>query len=262
MFERSSYTKEDFIEAVKNSISIASALSKLKIKPTGGNYRLFQQRARVLDLDLSHFKGRGYLKGKTHDWNVVRDFEDVLVENSDYSNTVSLKRRLLKAELLKKHCYNCGLTNWLDKPLALHLDHINGTNNDHRIENLRLLCPNCHSQTDTYAGKNKKIKTSTKKRSKKPPRICKCGTNLSKKAKQCINCFNQPKKIEWPAVEQLQTMVSESNYSAVARKLGVSDNAIRKHLVSHGTTTPSRTETGVSQPASKAGAETNLAIVA
>ena len=67
-----------------------------------------------------------------------------------------LKERLVKEKYLEYKCAECGITEWNGKPLSLHLDHINGINNDHRIENLRFLCPNCHSQTNTYAGKNKK----------------------------------------------------------------------------------------------------------
>ena len=69
-----------------------------------------------------------------------------------------LKERLVKEGILEYKCAECGISKWNNKPLSLHLDHINGINNDHRIENLRFLCPNCHSQTDTYAGKNRKHK--------------------------------------------------------------------------------------------------------
>jgi 5-methylcytosine-specific restriction endonuclease McrA len=66
----------------------------------------------------------------------------------------SIKRRLLQAGLLENRCSGCGLTDWLDRPLAIELDHINGVNDDFRLENLRMLCPNCHSQTDTHGAKN------------------------------------------------------------------------------------------------------------
>ncbi|MDQ6929159.1 MAG: HNH endonuclease [Candidatus Eremiobacteraeota bacterium] len=69
-----------------------------------------------------------------------------------------VKRRLLEAGILKNVCDECGLSEWQRKPLSMHIDHINGTNDDHRLENLRMLCPNCHSQTATYAGRNKRLK--------------------------------------------------------------------------------------------------------
>lgn len=82
-------------------------------------------------------------------------FDDILVENSSYS-TYHLKMRLWENNLLDKKCSECGLgEEWQERPIALQLDHINGNSKDHRIDNLRILCPNCHSQTPTYAGKNK-----------------------------------------------------------------------------------------------------------
>ena len=66
----------------------------------------------------------------------------------------NVKMRLLRAGLLKNECAECGLTHWRGKRLSLHIDHINGVRNDHRLENLRMLCPNCHSQTETYGGRN------------------------------------------------------------------------------------------------------------
>ena len=66
----------------------------------------------------------------------------------------AIKSRLLRAGLLQNRCQACGISEWRGKPLSVHVDHINGVRDDHRLENLRMLCPNCHSQTDTYSGKN------------------------------------------------------------------------------------------------------------
>jgi hypothetical protein len=83
--------------------------------------------------------------------------EEILVARSTYSNVGHLKRRLTRAGLLRAGCYVCGLTEWLGRPLSLILDHANGLHYDNRLENLRLLCPNCNSQTDTFAGRNKGV---------------------------------------------------------------------------------------------------------
>ena len=79
-----------------------------------------------------------------------------MVENSGYANIASLKRRLVNEKRLEYKCECCGLSEWRGVPLSLNLHHKNGINNDHRIENLSFLCPNCHSITDTFAGKNSK----------------------------------------------------------------------------------------------------------
>lgn len=80
--------------------------------------------------------------------------EEVFVENSTYARH-NIKRRIIQKKLLEYKCFECNLDGeWNGKPLSLQLDHINGVNNDHRIKNLRFLCPNCHTQQDTYAAKN------------------------------------------------------------------------------------------------------------
>ena len=77
-----------------------------------------------------------------------------MVENSTYSNMTKFKSRLIKANLIEYKCSCCGITEWNGKPLTLQLHHINGNNRGNRLENLTFLCPNCHSQTDNFSGKN------------------------------------------------------------------------------------------------------------
>ena len=241
MFDRTSYTEEDFVNAVKNNYSVRSCLLALGLSATGGNYAVFKKRVKALDLDTSHFTGKGHLKNRTHNWNPKKSLEEILVADSDYMNRNQIKKRLLAKGLITYECSTCGIAEWQGKRLSLHLDHINGVNNDHRLENLRLLCPNCHSLTSTYAGKNKRRKP-RKKISTHKPRVKKqtlcvdCSAIISRKAQRCKSCqgkFNQPTKIEWPSVEELIVMVERTNYSAVGRKLGVSGNAVRKRIQRH-----------------------------
>lgn len=136
---------------------------------------------------------------------------------------------MLKSNLLQYRCYNveCCIDFWLNKPISLQLDHINGINNDHRLENLRLLCPNCHSQTDTYCGRNKKTE--------KKLLVCpKClGPVKYKKSKTCSKCYqkNQKTKIDWPGHNLLVAMVDETNISHVAKKLGVSYHSVKNRIM-------------------------------
>ena len=151
------YSDQDIIDAVKSSKSIAQVLKKLALKPTGGNYKSMYHQFKRLSLDTSHFTGQGHLKGKTHNWTIKQPMSKILVKNSTYRTTSSLKKRLIKEKILNpSKCSICQEPPvWMGKPIVLILDHINGVNNDHRLQNLRLVCPNCNSQLPTHAGKNK-----------------------------------------------------------------------------------------------------------
>lgn len=147
-------SNEEFISIVQNANSYSDCLRALGLCTTGGSSTdTLKRRINELKCDTSHF-GLQHNKGKSA--NAKYDLSEILVENSTYANISRLKQRLVKEERLEYKCAVCGLTEWLGQPITLQLDHINGINNDHRIENLRFLCPNCHSLTDTYAGKNKK----------------------------------------------------------------------------------------------------------
>lgn len=150
------WTDQQFVEAVAASTSVAQVLRAIGLKVTGANYQTVALTTERLNLDTSHWTGQGHLKGKSHTWAPKIALTEILVRNSTYLHTDSLKRRLLSDKTLINQCVVCTVTSWMDKPLVLQLDHINGDRRDNRIENLRLLCPNCHSQTDTFAGKNLK----------------------------------------------------------------------------------------------------------
>lgn len=146
---------EEFITAVKTNRSIRQTLLSLKLNETGSAYNTFKRRIKRLNIDISHFLNpKTFLKPWSHK---KRCLEEILVEHSTYTSSYDLKNRLIKENLLHDRCSNteCQIKYWHGKQLNLHIDHINGISDDNRIENLRLLCPNCHSLTSTYAGKNK-----------------------------------------------------------------------------------------------------------
>ncbi len=150
------YSDAEIVAAVAKSASIAQVLKILSLSPTGCNYKAMHSHFARLGIDVSHFTGQAHLRGKRHSWTARRPLDEVLVSGSTYRTTSHLKARLLKEGLLVNRCAECGLTPiWRDKPLTLILDHINGDRADHRLVNLRLLCPNCNSQQPTFAGKNK-----------------------------------------------------------------------------------------------------------
>jgi Zn finger protein HypA/HybF involved in hydrogenase expression len=161
-----------------------------------------------------------------------RSLEEILVAESDYSNRQGLKRRLIKEDLLEDKCYECNMGPvWNNKPIVLQLEHINGIGYDNRIENLSVLCPNCHSQTATFCNGNKvRYKNGANG-------LCSCGK--PSKIGKCMTCaglerrgveVKSRQKIVWPELDELKQMVLDLGYSATGRKLGVSDNAVRKRL--------------------------------
>lgn len=152
MSKQKKYTDEQFIQAVKESNTLRQALSKLNLRGAGGNYYCAKDRIKQLNIDTSHFLGKGWAKGKK--LPPKQPIENYLVEGK-FSSTNTLKRRLFNEGLKHKQCENCGITEWNSQPAPLELDHINGNRYDNRLENLRILCPNCHAQTSTYRGKNK-----------------------------------------------------------------------------------------------------------
>lgn len=109
-------------------------------------------------VNKAYAEGRkGYTYNPSSNWAKGKELipnEVVFTEGSTYSNEM-VKQRIVVNNLLEYKCCKCGIDSWYDETLVLDLDHINGNNRDNRLENLRFLCPNCHSQTDTYKGRNK-----------------------------------------------------------------------------------------------------------
>ena len=143
---------EAFAAAVAQNHSIAGVLRQLGCTFSGTYYRWVHRLVEKYGLDTAHWLGEAHLRGKTHSWSPRRSLSEILVERSTYGNCFQLKRRLIAEGLLQYTCDECGISEWRGRPLVLQLDHRNGVGDDHRLENLRLLCPHCHSQTDTYAG--------------------------------------------------------------------------------------------------------------
>jgi 5-methylcytosine-specific restriction endonuclease McrA len=148
------WNDEQFIEAVKSNLSYAGVLRELGLKPAGSNYDTVKRKIKELNLDTSHMTGKAWNQGKRFTpVKVAKSLKEILVKDSTWVSTYHLKERLLKEGIKEHKCECCGRTEWLGKPIALELHHINGIKDDLRLENLQILCPNCHSFTDNYRGK-------------------------------------------------------------------------------------------------------------
>lgn len=149
-------TDEQFVNLVKNSTNISEVLFKLGYSIKGNSWGFSKIRRRMDDLNLSFadFKGKSPMISK----NTLKEIssEQLFKENSKHNRTV-IRRYILKNKLLPYKCAICGVKEWNNKTLSLELDHINGINTDNRLENLRFLCPNCHSQTTTYGSRNQQL---------------------------------------------------------------------------------------------------------
>ncbi|NOZ37704.1 MAG: HNH endonuclease [Gammaproteobacteria bacterium] len=146
------YSINQLTQAVLESSSLRQVLIKLHVAPYGGNYETLKKAVAFYSLNISHFNGQAWNKGKTLPSKYTLD--DYLLNNRPIQS-YKLKNRLLSNGLLSAVCSNCNREDWLNQPIPLELDHINGNNKDNRINNLRLLCPNCHALTPTYRSKNR-----------------------------------------------------------------------------------------------------------
>lgn len=153
---KKSWTKKDLINATAECTSVRQILKRLNLKLAGGNYAQINKYLKYYGIDTKHLTGRGWSRGLTGVGKPRLQLKDILVKDS-YFQSFKLKKRLFEVKLKPKRCEMCG---WCKKSkdgrLPLELDHINGDSMDNRLENLRVLCPNCHSLQPTHRGRNRK----------------------------------------------------------------------------------------------------------
>lgn len=223
------WNKEVVEEAVKNSISYRDTLRRLGINLSGNNGETLKRKIKEYQIDISHFTFH------SASLNTKKDVNDYLVENSTI-HTFKLKERLIRYGLKENKCEICGIDSWMGKPISCQLHHINGINTDNRLENLQMLCPNCHSQTDNYCGQ------ANKKEEEKHYCAC-CGRELkTKNARYCLSCSAKRRgKIELSKEDFVETLKRhDGNRVQVSKELGVSETAVRKWCKKFGLPTRSK----------------------
>jgi hypothetical protein len=233
------YSESEAREAVANSRTYTEVLRRLGLRPAGGNHALLRRYVDdVWQIPTDHFDGGASAR---HRPSVApRPLREILVRESTYSRG-KLKERLYREGLKKRKCEMCGQGElWRGRWMSLILDHINGVPDDNRLENLRIVCPNCAATLDTHCAR--------KNRKQRPTRGCKrCGRQFAAKYPNQRYCSHAcgtrwdrshlrgrprpaARRVERPPYEQLLAELEATSYVAVGRKYGVSDNAVRKWL--------------------------------
>lgn len=143
--------REDLLAAVAGATSLAGVLRALGCRPTGSSYQRIRELLQREGVDALSLPGQAWSRGRQ---DLARKPLDQMLVRGRRGDAGHLKKRLLREGVFEARCSVCLITRWRGRPAPLELDHVNGDRSDNRLENLRLLCPNCHAQTPTYRGKN------------------------------------------------------------------------------------------------------------
>jgi hypothetical protein len=229
---RPHYTREEAAQAVARARSFSEALRLLGVRPAGGNHRTLKAAVARWQISTDHFDPNAGRRGGA---KAAVPIEAILVEQSTFSRS-HLKERLYKAGLKTPHCELCGQgATWRGREMALVLDHINGVGDDNRLENLRIVCPNCAATLDTHCGRNIALRRTRRcagcREDFRPRRANQryCSVRCARRASAGHPRADQ-RKVGRPSRDQLVTEVAAHGYRGTGRLYGVSDNAVRKWL--------------------------------
>lgn len=206
-------------EAVLNSENYCESLRKLGVPVRGNNITTLKRKIKKYNIDTSHFTGRRYDVGPMHsDYVPAKEY----INGRRRIKSRSLRIKLVMEGIKEYKCDCCGISEWNGKPITLQLHHIDGNDTNNSLDNIQLLCPNCHSQTVNFRG-NKTIKERN---------YCiDCGVEITKGAKRCKKCNANTRRIIPISDDELISEYEQiKNSVALAKKYGVSEAAIRKHI--------------------------------
>jgi len=219
------YTLEKVIEAIGKNKSWSGVLKDIGLKCSGGSTRTMKNIALKNNINTSHFLGQRWNSGGKTTTNEI-SIEKSFIKNSNLSKG-AIKRKILKYKLIDYKCCKCGLLGvWQNEPIVLHLDHVNGDIKDNRLDNLRFLCPNCHSQTPTYC------RNSSKKGSVGKTKCVNCEKIIiNNKTGYCGFCWRK-KRIKICDLkvsrDDIVKMIKNKNMKKVCSEIGISINVLRR----------------------------------
>ena len=210
-------------EIIPQCINFTEVLEMLSIPRQGNNSNTLKRLLDENNIDYSHFTGRARVYNNTS--TSIKEY----LSNSVKITSGKLRIKLLAEGLKENKCEICGITKWHGKPIVCQLHHIDGNNQNNNLENLQILCPNCHSQTENYCGSANVNKTKY---------YCKdCGKEINKGSVYCTICSHKhTRKVkDRPSKEKLlQDFKELKSFVKIGAKYGVSDNAIRKWFIQVG----------------------------
>lgn len=251
------YTPTELQKLLDESSSYADVLRKVTLNPKGGNPRTLKKIIAEYNLDETKLNENrnNFL---TDSWNRVRKtnkgylLEDILDGKHPNYHSSMLLERLIKAGYKERQCERCGITDWMGEKIAFHLHHNDGDHNNNKLENLMVLCPNCHSQTDNFAGKSSKKHISFDKRQELKQRQVQSGLSedgqrfyneygdykilcpvceqnfMNKEATMCRQCYDEKRRKPKVSKEELLKIMENNTYTSAANLLGVDRETVSK----------------------------------
>lgn len=208
------YTKEKLEEVTLKCETLRQVLQVFNRNESASSYKVLNKRLEEWEINIKHFLTRSEVAKKLFSEGKLKKLtnSELFIKDSVCGRS-SVKKRIIEDKLINYKCFKCGNEGeWMGEKIILILDHINGINNDNRIENLRFACPNCNSTLDTHCQGSKVYKI-------KEPKI---------DVRTIRHDRISSRKVLWPSKDVLIKLIENNSYCAIGRKYGVSDNAVRK----------------------------------